>query len=121
MKKTLERFIENTSPTEEIKNFRNLQIGLVKRKNWELKSLVKSITEEYSEKSDILSSLNTLNKELDASYKGKYYFDLTLESSKNLDELKLANESKRVRIKEKLFKLSNDLDNIKTKIEKKIC
>lgn len=104
--------------TDESGVFRSLKLDLVEEETGNI-DVVKRISEEYFDDS-ALQLLEKANAELKRLYRGKLRFDFCLdEQGISPDEIKIGT-TKSKRIKEKWFKLNDELSEIQNRFEIKL-
>jgi hypothetical protein len=110
------KYLSKCGVPEDANKFRAIDVKLVSESTKNRK-LVESITKKYSLDEDIVSLLDSLNKELKRFYRGKYKFDFVFNEGKDINEVKIKNSK---RIKTKFFEFNDELASIKRKFENKL-
>ena len=103
---------------EDIKEFRKIKIGLIKNKS--KKEVVSKISDKYNITKDIINEINSLNKELDKYYKGKFKFDFCLREDISIECLRLKRENIKDLFKEYIIKANDSFAKTKTELERKL-
>jgi hypothetical protein len=104
---------------EEIENFRELKIGLVKKKNQDAEKIVRKVQENFDLGTDLIDLIEELNENLGNTYSGKFKFDYVLQDFQKIDKLKI-NKNRKEKIKEQWFKKSSELAKSQTVFERKL-
>ena len=104
---------------EEIKNFRELKIGLVDKKNQDADKIVRKVQDNFDLGTDLIKLIEELNDNLGNTYSGKFKFDWVLQDSKKIDKLKI-NKNRKEKLKEQWFKKSSELAKKQTEVERKL-
>lgn len=114
------KYLDQSGMNEDITKFRAMNIRLVDKEKTENKKIVRKITQLYdlSEENNPIRLVDELNKELKRHYKGKFMFDFVLEEGKNIEEIKIKRNKKRLKILAMEF--NDSLAKIKKKIERKL-
>uniref|UniRef100_A0A6M3K7A6 Uncharacterized protein n=1 Tax=viral metagenome TaxID=1070528 RepID=A0A6M3K7A6_9ZZZZ len=113
------KYLSNPLLEEDVNKFRFLDIKLVE-KDTEYKSIVKNVSEKYKFQKSTLELLKTLNKELKKYYTGSMKFDFVLGEGKMIDDIKMTKKKNLEKLKLKYFQVSDELEKIKTGLEKKL-
>uniref|UniRef100_A0A6M3IS66 Uncharacterized protein n=1 Tax=viral metagenome TaxID=1070528 RepID=A0A6M3IS66_9ZZZZ len=113
------KYLSNPLLEEDVNKFRFLDIKLVE-KDTEYKSIVKNVSEKYKLQKSTLELLKTLNKELKKYYTGYMKFDFVLGEGKMIDDIKMTKKKNLEKLKLKYFQVSDELEKIKTGLEKKL-
>lgn len=102
----------------DIKNFREMKIGLVDKKQSN-SDLVRKVQDNFDFGNELLELIDNLNEELGNTYRGKFKFDYVLQDLKKIDKLKI-NKNRKEKLKEQLLKSNSELAKKQTEIERKI-
>jgi len=104
---------------EDIKEFRKIKIGLLKNKSKE-EVVVSKISDKYDIAKNIINEINSLNKELDKYYKGKFKFDFCIREDISIECLRLKKENIKDLFKEYIIKANDSFAKAKTELERKL-
>lgn len=113
-----EEYLKLSCNDDKINKLRKLNIGLVDGDTKNAK-IIEEIKEKYKITTDILDILNNSNTKLKKKYKNDIQFDLLLNESNLIENIKM-DKKKKEAIKLEYFKLNNELCRLKNDIEKKI-
>jgi len=112
------KYLDQSGMNEDITKFRAMNIRLVDKEKTENKKIVRKVTQLYDLSEDPIRLVDELNRELKRHYKGKFMFDFVLEDGKNIGEIKIKRNKKRLKILAMEF--NDSLAKIKKKIERKL-
>lgn len=112
------KYLNPSGTEEDVTKFRAMDIRLVDKEKTENKKIVRKITQLYDLSEDPMRLVDELNKELKRHYGGKFMFDFVLEDGKNIEEIKIKRDKKRLKILAMEF--NDDLAKIKKKVERKL-
>lgn len=112
------KYLDQSGMNEDITKFRAMNIRLVDKEKTENKKIVRKVTQLYDLSEDPIRLVDELNRELKRHYKGKFMFDFVLGDGKNIGEIKIKRNKKRLKILAMEF--NDSLAKIKKKIERKL-
>lgn len=112
------KYLGQSGTDEDVTKFRAMDIRLVDKEKTENKKIVRKITQLYDLSEDPIRLVDELNKDLKRHYKGKFMFDFVLGEGKDIGEIKIKRDKKRLKILAMEF--NDDLAKIKKKIERKL-
>jgi len=114
------KFLNMNCKKCDVNTFRDLKIGIVDN-NHKYDNLVSKIQENYQMEHDISKLLKLLNKDLSYRFRSKFKFDFCLESTLDLDNIKIKKNKKLKKIlKEKLFEINDKFSKSKLDLERKL-